>query len=239
MMNAYFTQLDMTDYEDCFVGFNEIPGDLPINRQSWLRPYQEEPFPNDSKLALVEEREKKRLQGTSSSNRALVEERSIPKEPEEEEEDEDEEEEYGDEYGEEGEGGEDEYGDYGDYGEEDPEEWKPRKQWGRIMGDDKFFVEHHNQTLQTKYNEIELANFMKLLSVKPHKQWQDEHTHHYKTGIHAYEDDGQQLDPAFHLLSETERKLAEEKFTREWRRGQEVRFELKEKKPAHNSEYYF
>lgn len=31
LMNALFTPLDMTDYENTFVGFNEISGALPIN----------------------------------------------------------------------------------------------------------------------------------------------------------------------------------------------------------------
>lgn len=31
LMNALFTPLDMTDYEDTFVGFNELPGGLPIS----------------------------------------------------------------------------------------------------------------------------------------------------------------------------------------------------------------
>lgn len=31
LMNALFTPLDMTDYEDNFVGFNEVGGALPIS----------------------------------------------------------------------------------------------------------------------------------------------------------------------------------------------------------------
>lgn len=37
-MNAMFTPLDMTDHEDSFVGWHEVGGTLPINRQSWLSP---------------------------------------------------------------------------------------------------------------------------------------------------------------------------------------------------------
>lgn len=40
------------------------------------------------------------------------------------------------------------------------------------------------QNLRNTYNEVELENFMRLLAVKPLKQWQDEHTHHYKLGMH-------------------------------------------------------
>lgn len=42
LMNAMFTPLDMTDHEEQFVGWNELSGALPINRQSWLRPLQPE-----------------------------------------------------------------------------------------------------------------------------------------------------------------------------------------------------
>jgi len=30
LMNSMFTPLDMTDYEENFVGWNELPGSLPI-----------------------------------------------------------------------------------------------------------------------------------------------------------------------------------------------------------------
>ena len=32
LLNAMFTPLDMTDYEEDFVGWKEFPGSLPINR---------------------------------------------------------------------------------------------------------------------------------------------------------------------------------------------------------------
>jgi len=50
---------------------------------------------------------------------------------------------------------------------------------------------------------------MKVLNVKPHRQWEDTSTHHYKLGVHDYEDISQELDPAYHILSEEERKAAE------------------------------
>jgi len=37
-MNALFTPLDMTDYENTFVGWNETGGALPINNQTILKP---------------------------------------------------------------------------------------------------------------------------------------------------------------------------------------------------------
>lgn len=76
---------------------------------------------------------------------------------------------------------------------------------------------------------------MKLLNVKPFKQWEDTSTHHYKLGVHTYEDDSQQLDPFYHLLGEVERKHAERKLVEDFRKGTEVKFEVSEKKPARHS----
>jgi len=45
LMNALFTPVDMTDYQDQFVGWNEIGGNVPINRQSWLLPFMPERHP--------------------------------------------------------------------------------------------------------------------------------------------------------------------------------------------------
>jgi hypothetical protein len=38
LMNALFTPLDMTDYEDTFVGFNEVGGVVPFTNVSYLKP---------------------------------------------------------------------------------------------------------------------------------------------------------------------------------------------------------
>lgn len=74
---------------------------------------------------------------------------------------------------------------------------------------------------------------MKLLNIKPMKQWEDQSTYHHKLGAHDYEDDGQQLDPAYHLLGEVERKFAQKQAVEEFRRGTEVKFSISEKRPAH------
>lgn len=159
------------------------------------------------------------------------------------EEDEDEEEEdFGDDDGEddeegegeegEGEDGEGDYGDYGDYGEEDPDSvWPPKTEVPPPKSTNRVF--YHDNTLRGNFSEVEIDAFMKLLAVKPHRQWQDQSTHHYKLGVHTYEDASQELDPDFHLLSEVERKEAERHQTREWRRGTEVKFDLGVKSPAH------
>jgi len=35
-MNALFTPLDMTDYEDDFTGWNEFAGQAPLNNVNWI-----------------------------------------------------------------------------------------------------------------------------------------------------------------------------------------------------------
>jgi hypothetical protein len=85
--------------------------------------------------------------------------------------------------------------------------------------------------LRNKYSEVEIGAFMKVLNVKPNKQWEDETTHHYKLGVHDYEDEAQELDETFHILSEEERKAAELQKTREWRKGAEIKIETADKKP--------
>lgn len=97
--------------------------------------------------------------------------------------------------------------------------------------EDSYF--YRGENLRNKFNEVELDSFMKLLNVKPFKQWQDTSVHHYKLGTHTYEDDSQHLDPNFHLLGEVERKYAERIAVEEFRKGSEVKFEISEKKPAH------
>ena len=88
----------------------------------------------------------------------------------------------------------------------------------------------HNENLRSKYNQVELDSFMKLLNVKPTPQWEDDSTHHYKLGIHTYEDDSQHLDPYFHLLAEVERKAAEKQQVIQFRKGTEVKFVVDPKK---------
>ena len=126
----------------------------------------------------------------------------------EEEEDEEEEDEDlavlngGEEEGEEGEGeGEGE----GEEEEEevDPDAFDPIPRVKTADPESKYFV--HGENVRNKFNEVELSAFMKLLNIKPVSEWQDTTVHHYKMGVHEYEDEAQELDPQYHILSETER----------------------------------
>lgn len=44
-MNALFTPVDMTDYEETFVGFDEVGGALPISDTTRLQDIVEEGHP--------------------------------------------------------------------------------------------------------------------------------------------------------------------------------------------------
>ena len=109
------------------------------------------------------------------------------------------------------------------------EEWPPKDVLQPGIQGDRFFRE--GEKLREKYNDVELDNFMKLLGIKPKVQWEDQSTYHYKLGVHNYEDESQELDPDFHILSESERIHADRIKTREWRRGSEVKLVADGRKP--------
>jgi len=234
LMNALFTPLDMTDYENTFVGYNEIGGALPINSPHLLKPVIEEPWPANHALVGIEPVEKPFQWARSKSHRELQENKAAEAEAAADAESEEEEGE-----GEEGEG----------EGEEEPAEeeeeeggveevpYPPKERVPHIKMEDKYF--QHGENLRNKFNEVELDSFMKLLNVKPHKQWQDTSVHHYKLGAHTYEDDSQHLDPAFHILGEVERKHAEKTAVEEFRKGSEIKFEVNDKKRPANYNYRF
>ena len=220
----------MTDYEEEFISWRELEGIPPITNQSALSPLQKEPWPQSDMPAGWENIEDEPIYSTSVKQQELMEPYISP--PEEDEEDyygkEAADDEYGDEYGEEGEeGGEEDYGE--DYGEEAEASWPPKEQIAPAVLEDRFF--QAGESLRGKYSDVELDAFMKLLNVKPHKQWQDQNTHHYKLGVHNYEDQNQELDPDFHVLSEEERKYADREMTRKWRKGSEVKFVLDGREP--------
>lgn len=224
-MNALFTPLDMTDYENTFIGYNEVGGAIPFNNTQLLKPVIEEPWPTNNALIALEQAEKRPMLARNKAHRELLEVKAAEAEAEEDEEEE--EEEGGEEEGEE-EAAEEE----GEEEEAEAEEYPPMQKLAHAPMESKYFL--HGENLRNKFNEIELDSFMKLLNVKPHKQWQDTSIHHYKLGAHTYEDDSQQLDPNFHLLAEVERKHAEKIAVEEFRKGSEVKFEVSSsKRPAH------
>ena len=168
--------------------------------------------------------------GTGATMQGAIDDKYLEVDPEEYEvygaEGDDDDEDY-DEEGDEEE--EEDYGDYGDYGEEEEDPFdaqdelreKMRKQPAK---DQRFF--RVNDNLRNKYSDSELDQFMRILNIRPKTGWEDNTSHHYKLGTHAYEDENQEMDIDFHLLSESERKEADKIATKEWRSGAEVNFVL-------------
>jgi len=143
---------------------------------------------------------------------------------EEEDEDEDEDEEGGDEEAE----GEDE-----DYGEEEPVDMDKADYSKDFVQESKEHgILNPNQTIYDKFNEVELDAFMKIMDIKPTRDWRDNTFTHSWMGNHKYEDENQELDPYFHIFGEVQRRETEEMKTKEWREGAEVKFELHEKRPV-------
>ena len=220
--NSLFTPLDMTDWEEQFVSWQELPGaKMPIHHAERLNDLRPEPWPQTNSLVTREIPEEPPMLSTGATMTALMEgERAVV---EEEEEDDDEEEgdgEYGDEYGEE------EEAEYGEYGEEAEEEeippWgKPDREWPAMdilkgpIEDNRAF--RGPEKLRQKFTLNEIDGFMKLLAIKPKVQWEDRTRWHYKLGLHEYHDGNQMHDPDYHLTGEVEREEADYRFTREWR----------------------
>lgn len=191
LQNALYTPLDMTDYEDQFVSWRELPGALPIAHSEKLLDFKEEDFPQINALVEHVISEKAPLQSTGPAITAMMEAERAEVEPEED--DDDEEAEYGEEYGEEG---ADDYG--AEYGEEEEgppsndREWPPKDIVKKTDSDNRVFRVH--EKLRSRFNETEIDNFMKLLALKPHVQWQDTSFFHNKLGVRSYEDGHQEHD---------------------------------------------
>jgi hypothetical protein len=138
-MNALFTPLDMTDYENTFVGFNEIPGALPIHSINLLKPLIEEPWPMNHALVAIEDVEERPKFARSRTHRDLLDSKAAEAEAEEDEDEEEggEEEEEG---VEEGEGEGEEAAEGGEEEEEEAEpEYPPMEKVAHIKFEDKYF----------------------------------------------------------------------------------------------------
>lgn len=170
LMNALFTPLDMTDYEDTFVGYNELNAGLPISNVQLLKPVLEDTWPASHALAAMETPEARPKFARSRLHRELLETKAAEEEAEGEEEEEEEGEEEEGEEGEEGEGEEGE-GEAEEEAAEEVEEdvWPPKERVPSAKTEDRYFL--HGENLRNKFNEVELDSFMKLLNVKPFKQW--------------------------------------------------------------------
>lgn len=221
LMNALFTPIDMTEYENSFLGeyhTNQFPTSSGHQRNrvnsQWYpftigTPTLEEGTP--TKWGLTNSQDEKREEIPEEDPYAELEE-----DDDDEDEDDDEEEEWTN-------------------GEEDDSmyeevEWPPKK----VLAPQAHHLDFFNtdENLREKYNDEELGAFMKILDVKPFKQWQDQSVYHHSMGPHTYEDESQHLDPAYHMLAEVEREHVERWETQEFRKGSEVRFQIGDKTPV-------
>lgn len=237
LVDGLYSPINMTDYEENFVGWNEFPKDVPLNNISLLDVRRPEAWPQTNKLTQIEPLESRPLQGTGATHFGLV--KANAADPEDEDDiaygQEDEEEDY-DEEGEGDDYGEEDYGDYDEEEGDDEPEWSAEDKPRPRHPQNRYF--ERNEKLHQRFNEVELDSFMKLLNVNPTPQWQDRALYHYKLGIHRYEDDNQEHDSDFHLLGEVEREHNERYEVEKFRKGSEVKFAVGDKVPFHKQKRF-
>lgn len=87
-----------------------------------------------------------------------------------------------------------------------------------------FFQRH--ETLKTKYNELEIDAFLKILNVKPLSNWADDSLYHHSLGLKTFEDDGQYTDNQYLMHADVERQHVERAETLAFRQGAAIRFNV-------------
>jgi hypothetical protein len=196
-MNALFTPIDMTEYEDSFLGeyhtdkFMPAAGAMQYNRENAV---DNHPFTADEAWLGEAEPPKFGLSNPQDEKREELPEEIEDEYPEDLDDDEDED-------AEDWTNGEDTDEDY------EEKEWPPHREHGDIPVQSDYF--NRNETLRDRYNEKEIDAFLKLLDVKPFTNWQDKSLYHHSMGIHDYNDEAQMVDPEYHLLAEVERQHLE------------------------------
>lgn len=103
---------------------------------------------------------------------------------------------------------------------------------GKSMKDhpkDEYF--DYAEQARERYNDEELDSFMKLLDVKPFKNWRDNTGFQDRLGLHPSNDFAYSIDPETKMVGEVEREMFEKIVFTEHRRGPVVRFRVGETKP--------
>lgn len=72
LVDGLYSPINMTDYEETFVGWNEFPKQVPINNISLLDVRRPEAWPQTNKITQIEPRESRPLSGTSTTHFGLV-----------------------------------------------------------------------------------------------------------------------------------------------------------------------
>lgn len=89
------------------------------------------------------------------------------------------------------------------YPEDNDADYPPKQYKDPRVETSEFF--RRNEKLQDRFNEHEVEGFLKLLNVKPNSNYNDRSLFHHATGVHAYYDEAQEVDPQYHLVAEVER----------------------------------
>lgn len=222
-LRSTFLPLDMTDYEDVFIGPAEDLNTQGDSLESWKFENVHDPQHSDPTADYTEKFND--VEPKFNFFRSASAEENVP-EIEDEDEDEDEE----------GEGDDDE--------DEDEEEEEPLEDlaacfepvdWEPTMNiaPKRYYGEFFNpeEKLRDKYDNVELDSFMKFLDVKPFYNWYDEHNWHSRLGFHPTEDFSQRVDPEHHMIADVERETFEKLIFKEHRSGSAVRFRVGKAKP--------
>ena len=158
--------VDMTDYESNWAGANEVDN-LPMMSSGLIDSLRPESWPQSNTMAENNVIEELRKNAVNKTHAEIIAERAAAAEAEaEDDEDEDEgddDDEYGDEEAEDEEDEDD---------EEEEDEGEPPVPADIIGGDkydDRYFK--HNEKLRERFNEVEIDGFMKLLNMRPKRQW--------------------------------------------------------------------
>lgn len=227
MMNQTYLNVNMTEYEEVFVGPGELKRDSYVDEKTahLARTMNTQDFYNNPERNVLADASETLADWEPKLNfwRNTWEEENLA--PEEEDDDD------------EGEGEEDEIEPYAPAYIEDPEfdedeyepvDWEPGLIKGPIQsGPSTFF----DSKLEERYEDVELDSFMKFLDVKPFLSWRDRAGYHNRLGMHMTEDFAQRVDPDFHILAEVEREQLEKIIFKKHRTGSTVRFVIDGSKP--------
>lgn len=183
LMNALFTPVDMTEYEEVFSGgyysskpiphtdadsLNLLHGNMDNYPMEVSEPLtQDPPFPNLGITRRAAER-KNELKEAREALKEKFEEMNATEDEDEDEGDEEGEAEEEDELTPFEDGAPNRNKDWDVEKNRNDEEWPP-KQIQKPQPRSEFFKKH--ETLKSKYNEVEIDAFLKLLNVKPLSNW--------------------------------------------------------------------
>jgi hypothetical protein len=220
-LRSTFLPLDMTDYEDVFVGPAEDLNREMADMEYWKYENVHDPQQQDPTVDYTEKYND--FEPKFNFYRSNYTEENAPGDDEDDDEDEDEE----------GEGDEDEEEE--EVFPEDMDEYFEPVDWEPGMSDapKKYYGTHFSpeEKLRDKYDNVELDSFMKFLDVKPFYNWYDEHNWHSRLGFHPSEDFSQRVDPEHHMIADVERETFEKLVFKEHRTGATVRFRVGSTQP--------